>query len=148
MDNGTLLALVGSSASLAGTLIGAFVSHFSAISIRKIERKNERCEREIAAREALFSEFLTAASDFVNLLVKGASAREQNDAILRMFAIEARCMLVSQEIADRARELTHWANNASTAPAEQKNADKYIEMRNRFIDAVRDDVDKLKSSMS
>lgn len=147
MEDTAIVAIVGVVASLAGSVIGGAISHWSAQSLRRDEWTNDRRRAERATREALYSEFLSVTADTLNLMPGGEeiSDKELSAAVARILALEAQCLLRSIEVGEQARRICNWLINALTKKAKD-DAPSYRTLCDDFVIAAQADLKAIDSA--
>lgn len=146
LDNTTLVALVGIAASLIGSLIGGLITHLSARSIRHRDWLYSLQEKSLAKREAAYVDFLNEANKGSLLPIAGAPQSEILKLVAHLLAAEARCKLLSDDVALVAREIVKWMAEAAKTDRPEGSVRPFTELTAEFIAAARRDLDRVEQS--
>ncbi|WP_353222493.1 hypothetical protein [Salinisphaera sp. C84B14] len=140
MDSEILAALIGVSAAFIGSIVGGVLSYLSTRSVRKIEWKLERRDRETERRYSLYAEFLAEASRLMLLSFerKGVISEE----VRKLVALESQIWFHSTEVGASSRNIASCVLNHFEKD-EEEDRPNFPELRDEYVRICRRDLDRL-----
>lgn len=111
--------------------------------MRKLEWKLAQIDREIEKREAIYAEFLTQAN--LGMMSAFDDKPDSRTVVKPLLDLESRARLISPEVGDLAREIASCILDHHQKDKKEKAA--YPILRDRFITACKQQLDKLRSDV-
>jgi hypothetical protein len=132
-----LAAVVGVLGGVGGALIGGYVANQG----QQQRFKSERAAAIQDLRIETYGALLGTGQEVTIVFEPGVPDAEKREALVRLFAAEARVALVAETpaVADAARAV----REALTAPAStpiQKQIDDYVQAANKFLSVARQEI--------
>jgi hypothetical protein len=132
-----LAAVVGVLGGVGGALIGGYVANQG----QQQRFKSERAAAIQDLRIDTYGALLGTSQEVTIVFEPGVPDAEKREALVRLFAAEARVALVAETpaVADAARAV----REALTAPAStpiQKQIDDYVQAANKFLSVARQEI--------
>lgn len=143
MDTQLVVAVIGVSAALLGSIVGGVSSYLSTRSMRKLEWKLARIDREIDKRETLYADFLSSAN--LGMLSSFNKDPDSTEVIKPIMNLEARIRLVSPELGELARKVVSCVIDHHQK--EKNDKASYPPLRDEFISRCKSSLDALRADV-
>jgi uncharacterized protein YneF (UPF0154 family) len=138
MSNEVLIAIIGVTSALLGSLVGGIASYFSTRSMRRLDWQLSVREKEIERNRILYNEFLAEANRLM-LLSFGKKVSDTTD-FSTIAAMESQIRMTSLSLGERARKITA-CTMSYNVKGDPKTEENFPLLRDEFIEACRQEID-------
>ena len=138
MSNEVLIAIIGVSSALLGSLIGGITSYFSTRSMRRLDWQLTVREKEVERNRTLYNEFLAEANRLMLLALSNKISGSTDFS--KIAAMESQIRMTSLTLGEIARKITAsiMSYNAKDDP---KGDGSFPSLRDNFIETCRQELD-------
>lgn len=144
MSSETITALITTLAALGGTVIGGFISYLTGVKLKTKEWKLSVLTDELKNLTTLYSEFLVEAHNLVLISVQEKYGDLSKFNTLNRFYAQIE-LLSESKVVEEAKSIVDHVITCHSA-SNKKEKKSFYELKNSFIQEVRNEKRKLESS--
>lgn len=143
MDTQVVTALIGLTGTGIGAIVGGGISWLSSRSTRRLDWQLAMTEKEIRAREDLYSQFLAEARRLVLCSISKKISDTDLDQLTELLALDSKISFHSPAIAGAAKKIVGCIIEAhSSTPAKQRG-DFNLEV-NEYVRLCKEELETLR----